>query len=68
MNADIETSEIIKVLNELPQEKVSEVRDFAVFLHSQYVRSQIVDESDEWSDEDLRDFASSSRFVEMSIK
>ena len=68
MNTDVETTEILHVLNGLPPDKVIEVRDFVNFLHSQYLRSQSIDESDEWSAEDLRDFTASSRFVEMSIK
>ena len=68
MITEVETTEILKVLKDLPPEKVSEVRNFVDFLQSQYQQSQILDESDEWSDEDLRDFTSSSRFVEMSIK
>ena len=68
MITEVETTEILKVLKGLPPEKVSEVRNFVDFLQSQYRQSQILDESDEWSDEDLRDFTSSSRFVEMSIK
>lgn len=68
MITEVETTEILKGLKGLPPEKVSEVRNFVDFLQSQYQQSQILDESDEWSDEDLRDFTSSSRFVEMSIK
>ena len=61
-----ETSEILRVLEGLPPDKVTEVRDFVNFLQSQYQQSQIVDDSVEWSDEDLREFSASSRFVEMS--
>ena len=66
MTTTVETSEILRVLEGLPPDKVIEVRDFVNFLQSQYQQSQIVDDSDEWSDEDLRDFSASSRFVEMS--
>ena len=68
MISDVETTEILQVLEKLPPEKVIEVRDFAVFLHSRYEKSQTIDESDEWTDEDLRDFTSSSSFVKESIK
>ena len=68
MITEVETTEILKALKGLPPEKVTEVRNFVDFLQSQYQQSQILDESDEWSDEDLRDFTSSSRFAEMSIK
>lgn len=68
MITEIETTEILQALRALPTDKVLEVRDFVNFLQSQYQKSQIIDESDEWSDEDLHDFTASSRFVEMSIK
>lgn len=65
---DTETTEILQVLKTLPPEKIVAVRDFVVFLQSQYEKSQIIDESDEWSDEDLQEFTASSRFAEESIK
>ncbi|MEQ1606483.1 MAG: DUF2281 domain-containing protein [Pyrinomonadaceae bacterium] len=68
MITEVETTEILRALDGLPPDKVIEVRDFVNFLHSQYQKSQVIDQSDEWSDEDLRDFTSSSRFVEMSVK
>ncbi|MGC2234533.1 MAG: hypothetical protein WA584_00030 [Pyrinomonadaceae bacterium] len=68
MTSDIETTEILQILKRLPPEKVVEVRDFVIFLQSQYEKSQIIGESDEWTDEDLRDFAASSRFVEIGRK
>lgn len=52
---DSQTLEIIDVLKSLPSEKVAEVKDFAVFLRERYGKSEGVDESDEWTDEDLRD-------------
>ncbi len=66
MITEVEKTEILKRLNELPPEKITEVRDFVNFLTAQYQRSKKVDESYEWSDEDLEDFIKSSRFVEMS--
>lgn len=68
MDIKVETTEIIQVLNGLPPDKISEVRDFVNFLQSQYQKSQVIDDSDEWSEEDLRDFTASSRFVEISLK
>lgn len=52
---DTQTLEILDVLKSLPSEKVSEVKDFAVFLRERYGKNDIIDESDEWTDEDLRD-------------
>lgn len=65
---DVQTREILQALKTLPPEKVNEVRDFVVFLQYQYKKSQTIDESDEWTDEDLKDFTASSRFVEESVK
>ncbi len=64
MNTNTETSDILRVLSGLPTEKVRQVRDFANFLDLQYRKSLEVDESDEWSDEDLRDFSKGSKFSE----
>ncbi len=50
-----QTLEIFDVLKSLPSEKVTEVRDFALFLRERYGRSEVIDESDEWTEEDLRD-------------
>ncbi len=52
---DTQTLEILEVLKTLPTEKISEVKDFAVFLRERYGKAEIVDESDEWTEEDLRD-------------
>lgn len=52
---DTQTLEILEVLKTLPSEKVDEVKDFAVFLRERYGRSEIIDQSDEWTEEDLRD-------------
>lgn len=67
MLTETETEEILQVLSELPPEKIAEVKDFAEFLHSRE-NAQEVDESDEWSDEDLRDFTASSRFAELNTR
>ncbi len=56
----IQTLEIIDALHRLPTEKVAEVRDFVMFLRERYGEketAEIIDYSDEWSDEDLRDLS-----------
>ncbi len=50
-----QTLEILEALKNLPSEKIDEVKDFAVFLRERYGKADIVDESDEWTEEDLRD-------------
>ena len=52
----LQAAEIIQALRHLPAEKVREVRDFALFLKERSQRGQPVNESDEWTDEDIRDF------------
>ena len=57
---DTQTLEIINVLKNLPSEKIDEVKDFAVFLRERYGKNETVDESDEWTEEDLQDAANTS--------
>lgn len=57
---DTQTSEILDVLKTLPSEKIDEVKDFAVFLRERYGKNETIDESDEWTDEDLQDVTNSS--------
>lgn len=57
---DTQTLEILDVLKSLPSEKIVEVKDFAVFLRDRYGKSETIDESDEWTDEDLKDITSAS--------
>jgi hypothetical protein len=59
MLTEKQVEEILHALNQLPSEKVEEARDFILFLQTQYGQHKI-DESDVWSDEDLRDFTSAS--------
>lgn len=60
-----ESIEVIQAMRGLPPEKVDEVKDFVFFLRDKYVD---VDYSDEWSDEDMRDFAAASaQYFEASI-
>lgn len=58
--SETQTLEILNVLKTLPSEKLVEVKDFAIFLRDRYSKRQIVDESDEWTDEDLHDFSSAT--------
>ncbi len=55
-----QAAEIIRAFRHLPAEKVREVRDFALFLKERSSRGQPVNESDEWTDEDIRDFLAAS--------
>ena len=52
-----ESIEVIQAMRGLPPEKIDEVKDFVFFLREKYID---VDYSDEWSDEDMRDFAEAS--------
>jgi len=55
-----QATEIIQALRQLPAERVREVRDFALFLKERSARGQPVNESDEWTEEDIRDFLKGS--------
>lgn len=55
-----EVAQILHVLQTLPLEKVMDVRDYVFFLQSRYGSDQLIDERDEWSDEDLVDATRSS--------
>lgn len=57
---ETQTLEIVNVLKSLPSEKVVEVKDFALFLREKYKNEVVIDESDEWSDEDLQDAVTAS--------
>ena len=52
-----ETYQIVEVLGSLPPDKLEEVRDFALFLRARYGSDIQIDESDEWTDEDIRDIS-----------
>lgn len=52
---DTQTLEILKDLKTLPSDKVAQAKDFIAYLRERYGKSEIIDESDEWTDEDLRD-------------
>ena len=55
-----QTLEMLDVVKSLPSERIEEVKDFAIFLRERYGKSEIIDESDEWTDEDLYDFSAAS--------
>lgn len=57
---ETQTLEILEVIKSLPSEKVDEVKDFAIFLRERYGKSEKIDESDEWTDEDLQDISLAS--------
>ena len=49
--------QIVEQLSGLSPERIAEVYDFVLFLKS---RQEKLDESDEWSDQDMRDAANAS--------
>lgn len=51
---------MLRALRGLPPEKQDEIRDFAYFLRDKYGQVEAIDESNEWSEEDLREFAAAS--------
>lgn len=54
------TYEIVEVLGTLPPEKIDEVIDFAMFLKARYGTDLPIDESDEWTEEDMHDATTAS--------
>ncbi len=50
-----QAEEILRTLTALPFEKVVEVQDFVHFLKGHSKRERTLDESNVWTDEDLRD-------------
>lgn len=50
-----QAEEILRALSTLPSEKVVEVQDFVLFLKEHYGREKTIDESNAWTEEDLRD-------------
>lgn len=60
-----QTLEIINDLKKLPSDKVAEARDFIAFLRERYGNAEIIDESDEWTEDDLQDVTIASlRYAE----
>jgi len=58
--ADPQIEQIAQILIDLPPEKIVAVRDYVLFLQSRYGSSEIIDESDVWSEEDARDISAAS--------
>lgn len=52
---DTQTLEILKDLKTLPSDKVIEAKDFIAYLRERYGKTEIIAESGEWTEEDLRD-------------
>jgi hypothetical protein len=52
--------EILRTLATLPPDKVAEVQDFALFLKQQCERESAPDDSDAWTEEDLRDLTAAA--------
>ena len=50
-----QAEEILHALTSLPPEKVAEVQDFIFFLKEGYSQEKAIDESDAWTEENLRD-------------
>ena len=65
MLTEKQVEEILHALNQRPSEKITEARDFILFLQMQYGQ-QAIDESDAWADEDLRDFTIASLSSQLS--
>lgn len=55
-----QAEEILRALSALPSEKVAEVQDFILFLREHYGYEKVVDESDTWTEEDLRDLVAAA--------
>ncbi len=58
--SEVQRLEIMDVLSSLPPDKIMEVKDFADFLRGRYSEVEMIDDSDEWSDEDCRDATAAS--------
>ena len=58
--------EVIRELKALPSERLSEVYDFVLFLRTR--NNRMLDISDEWTEDDLRDAARASlNYAERSL-
>ena len=55
-----EREELISIIHSLPDEKLPEIKDYLLFLQSRYGKPPIIDESESWSEEDLRDISTAS--------
>ncbi len=52
--------EISRALSVLPTDKVAEAQDFILFLQARYGHGQSIDESDAWTEADLRELTAAS--------
>ena len=55
-----QAEEILRALSGLPTDKVAEAQDFILVLRARYGQEQPVDESDAWTEEDLRDLTTAA--------
>ena len=55
-----QAKELLRALQELPADKVTEVYDYVTFLHERYSDKPSVDTSETWSDEDIKDLIAAS--------
>ncbi len=55
-----QAKEILQTLQVLPADKLTEVYDYLSFLRERYAKGKVIDVSDAWSDEDLRDLMKAS--------
>ncbi len=63
-----QAEEILLTLRRLPTDKVVEVQDFIRFLTERYAHTTPVDDSDAWSEEDLRDLtAAALEYADQSV-
>jgi len=58
--SEAQFGQILQALQELPAEKVTEVLDFVQYLQKRYAGARPIDDSESWSEEDIRDFAAAS--------
>jgi hypothetical protein len=55
-----QVDEIAQLLLSLPPEKIAAVKDYVDFLKARYDKNGFIDVSDEWTEDDMRDFAAAS--------
>ena len=55
-----QAQDILLTLRRLPPDKVVEVEDFIRFLNERYTHAAPIDDSDAWSEEDLRDLTAAA--------
>ncbi len=55
-----QAEEILRALSVLPTDKVAEAQDFILFLQARYGHGQSIDESDAWTEADLRELTAAS--------